>query len=790
MRGGLGLCVCLPLPASLLQILPGLPVGGALFQPARLPSGFRRNKPRGGDVGVAPIGQFPQLGLALRKLAPQRLQALFQILQTLLLQRPLLAQRLDGLALTPRVPARLFQRRFRLFRGAQRAFLPLLQPLGILADLFQPGPAPVPVRQPPGRALAQPLLSQTLAARLLLFRRFIQLPQPRFVSRQLRRGLLALFAQGFKRGLLGVQSRLGGADVQGLISGHRRVLAGAAQRAGFARPQSGPVLLQAENAPFLFQQPPFVRRLLLRLSIIGAQPLQVRVMAGMFGFQRSPLLAPAGQPRFQRLQFGGQRRQAAQNRGLPQRELPLLAPFGQAAAVQRRAPVLFRPPQLVGGLEASPLLRLDFRAQGRQVPPLTQCLRVQFRNARGAAVALLAQPFLLFEAGAPAFQQFAQTSVMPQTPGGRLLLIRHGLERVQTRAFSPLQPTGQAQGSPVAGLPVGVQRRLFLPQRLALRLQTPQFRPRLFHFAPLRLDAPRRFVATQTRQLRLRLRFSLAGFPPFAVGFRALTPRLLKSFAPLPLLARQFPIRLRLTRGRAKLGQPRFHFLTLLRRQQFHPVGARLPLLQGLTGIAGAFKHLLRDHPVDFAAGQFLQQFGPRIGVGIEEGGKAALRQQHGFGEALVIQPGDGFDALELVRHLAAEDLAVGFRQLHLGRLQRAVRLVARAALTPEGAVTPAFDFELHLRQAVRGVPAHDVVAALGHGVQPRRLVVKRQADGVQQCGFAGAGGAGDGEQPAAGEGFGAEVQLPLSLQRIEVFQAQGQDFHACSSCSEARISR
>jgi hypothetical protein len=51
--------------------------------------------------------------------------------------------------------------------------------------------------------------------------------------------------------------------------------------------------------------------------------------------------------------------------------------------------------------------------------------------------------------------------------------------------------------------------------------------------------------------------------------------------------------------------------------------------------------------------------------------------------------------------------------------------------------------------------------------------VVQRQADGVEQGGFARARGAGDGKQAVVGKGGFSEVDKPLAFEGVEVFQAQ-----------------
>ena len=229
------------------------------------------------------------------------------------------------------------------------------------------------------------------------------------------------------------------------------------------------------------------------------------------------------------------------------------------------------------------------------------------------------------------------------------------------------------------------------------------------------------------------------------------------------------------------------HRGALWQRQQLHAVGAGFELLQLLPGLTRLFKHPHRDVAVDFRAGQLLQQFGPVVGAGVQKSGKAALGQQHGFGETRKIEPGDVGNALEFVVTLTAQNGACATGAVHTGqfdpwRLQRTVDFVAGAALAPEGAVHSTFHFKRHFGQAVHRVARHDVVRRSRDAFQARCLVIQREADGIEQRGFASAGRASDRKQAVVTKRRLGEVDGPLAFQRVEVFQTQAQNFHAAPS--------
>ncbi len=92
------------------------------------------------------------------------------------------------------------------------------------------------------------------------------------------------------------------------------------------------------------------------------------------------------------------------------------------------------------------------------------------------------------------------------------------------------------------------------------------------------------------------------------------------------------------------------------------------------------------------------------------------LREEHRLGEAPEVESGQGLDLLQLFLHLARQRpggavVRQHLRQFHLRGLQRAIGFVPRAPLAPERAVAAATHLELHLREAVRGMPRHEFVA-------------------------------------------------------------------------------
>lgn len=173
------------------------------------------------------------------------------------------------------------------------------------------------------------------------------------------------------------------------------------------------------------------------------------------------------------------------------------------------------------------------------------------------------------------------------------------------------------------------------------------------------------------------------------------------------------------------------------------------------------------------------------------------MRQQHGAGELLEIQAQGQFQLGLVFGFLAGQQLvAVQVDQALAAVLQLAAGLVAGAVGFPARAVATAADAnEIHLGIAAAGAASNEgarvadgnVRVGIRHfrlaGVaQPRHGAKQRQAQRVEQGAFTGPGGACDRKQPGAGQGLGGKVDLERAGQRGQVLQADGKNFHGCSS--------
>ena len=189
--------------------------------------------------------------------------------------------------------------------------------------------------------------------------------------------------------------------------------------------------------------------------------------------------------------------------------------------------------------------------------------------------------------------------------------------------------------------------------------------------------------------------------------------------------------------------------------------------------------HGLRDAAVERGASDLFEDGRALIRCGFEEGGEAALGEQHGARETLEIHAGEGLDLFGDAAQLLVQDAtAVMVGDLVAWRLQLALRAQVGAALTPGAAEAPGGGGEYRFGETIAGLPRHDLVAALGDARQPGRAPVEREAEGIEQGALAGAGRAGDGEQAVGGVGGVAEVDVPFADQRIEILEADAEDAH------------
>ncbi len=240
-------------------------------------------------------------------------------------------------------------------------------------------------------------------------------------------------------------------------------------------------------------------------------------------------------------------------------------------------------------------------------------------------------------------------------------------------------------------------------------------------------------------------------------------------------------------------------FVTLLRLQWLQAAGLLLQTGEAFLRLLGGLEGGLAEAAVEAGIGELFQEGAALVVVGLEEGGKFALRQQHGAGELGQGQPKAGFEQFLEFAFLAAgqERAAVEIRKALAAGLQAAVDLLAGALDLPACAVAVTVDAdEIDLGVAAAAAAAQQVALVatadlgiyLGHlvqrrnAVEPRRAAEQRQAQGVENGALAGTGGPGDGEQPGAGQGFGGEIDDLLTGQRRQVLQADGEDFHRSSS--------
>ena len=607
--------------------------------------------------------------------------------------------------------------------------------------------------------------------------------------------LLAIVDQLGERLLRRQQRGLGGGDVECGVVGDCRVLARAAQRAGLARLQLAAVVGEAADQAFLFEQ-------LLLVGDLGAQHLVLLA-------QRDQPAFPGGDLRFALLQLlrlrallGGEFAALA-GEGvelLPAvagglLALPMGAQLGQClAAVVRpfQALVLFGAAGLKRGVGSGfCLLRgVDRQLLGGTLPFVGGLLGGEFLLRLLLGGEFAGQSGALLELLAPGAEAFAKLGALRVGGAEVVDLLRFAPAVLQGLLRLGGDGGGVRGSGVVTGQSFGLQAVAFAVQRLPFGGGLAGGGVGLLPLLVQRAQRFRRFAVGQP--LEFRRGGGQRGVGGLLAGERGgdFLFGLGEIKAPLALRLRLCVLALDVGELCFKHGAFLQHRGALLVAHQCHAVGAGLELGQFVPGFARLLEDLARDFTVDFAAGQFFEQFGALVGAGVQKGREAALGEQHRLGEAREIEAGDLGDALQLVVGLRAEDGAVAGREFDFRRLQRAVGLVAGAALAPEGAVDGTLDLEFDLGQAVGGVPRHDVVVGRRDRLQARRLVVEGEADGVEQRRLAGAGRPGDREQRVVGERRPGEVDEPFAFQRIEVLQAQGENFHASSPRRAATMAR
>ena len=181
---------------------------------------------------------------------------------------------------------------------------------------------------------------------------------------------------------------------------------------------------------------------------------------------------------------------------------------------------------------------------------------------------------------------------------------------------------------------------------------------------------------------------------------------------PLALLFERFETLLQVSKLGLLLLSLYFERLTRFGVHRLHTTGL---LLQGgkcFAGAFGCFERGLAQTTVEAGVGEFFQQRAAVVVIGLEEGGKLALRQQHGTGELRQGEPEFGFEQLFEFPFLAAGQqlVAVQVEQALAAGLQLAVDLFPCALDLPAGTVAVAVDAnEIHLGIAVGATAAQQV---------------------------------------------------------------------------------
>jgi hypothetical protein len=229
-----------------------------------------------------------------------------------------------------------------------------------------------------------------------------------------------------------------------------------------------------------------------------------------------------------------------------------------------------------------------------------------------------------------------------------------------------------------------------------------------------------------------------------------------------------------------------------------------LELGEAVALVARTLEHRNRDRLERVGARERLQQLRALVLVCLQERGELVLRQQHRARELCEVEADARLDRLQ---HLGLEvpdgDAVVATCERHLDLLQLPVGTVAGTPDAPARAVRDAIvAHELHHRLRLRRPPAQQVSSVLGREgdvscirqaaahtrrAEARRVVVQREAQGIQQRALAGTRGAADREQPGIAQGRQAEVHREGLGERGEIAPGDGEDLHA--SCFRATAS-
>ena len=606
------------------------------------------------------------------------------------------------------------------------------------------------------------------------------------IARRLQQLLLGLL----QRGLEFAQRVLRGGGVQRAVLRNRRVLVRAAQGTGLARLQTVAMLGEAANHLLLFEQQLLVRGLRgeLRLQLLQSRDfwLGLGEVGGQLDAGRTQGAALLGD-------LALACRQVSELARRVELVLGLFALLAQRLHVERAEQFGLRGLQLKQLLIGLRLGRTRRVCRGRLRGEL--CLRglqidSDFRSRGLLRLNVFLRPKTLHELLAPHAVVLAQLRKM------RMLcapVVQRALFVFKGEKMGPslrVDLRGQRLRVGMFAHPFHGLLALFILARVELVFCRNAGRARRLARRMKRLQRLCRLAGLQLGDLwrgRLQRRVGLGQSLLRALGRGG---RVGELYAPLVVFAHRALFGHQLLLLRFESGDFRLQACALLVAQQLHAIGARLHERQSVSLFACAGEHAHGNLAVDFRPRELFQQLGALVGAGIQKRRKAALREQHRAREAREIEARDFSDALDFFVDVRGDDRAVTLGQFDPRLLQRTVDLVARAALAPQGAVDFAAHFELQLGTALGGVPRHDVVDRRGDRVQTRRLVVQRQADRIQQGGFARTSRPGDRKQIAFRERWLGEIDVELTLERVEVLEFETADFHCSPSVGVVTIWR